>query len=127
MSFPKARFRRITTFSMRNSTIFGESDAWRLLSFRHPNQGTLTCAVSLCVSGAVRRDFDVCDVAACVFVAQPLEICGHSVSLSVRRFRALVAVPFLSFESCTCAVHVVCMFAVQSGESCVLCFLRAVD
>ena len=48
----------------------------------------------------------MCDVAACVFVAQSSEICAHVVSLRVQRFRALVAVPFLSFESCTCAVHV---------------------
>ena len=66
----------------------------------------LHCAVSLCVSGAVRRDFDVCDVAACVFVAQSSEMCAHAVSLRVQRFRALVEAPFLPFESCTCAVHV---------------------
>ena len=66
----------------------------------------LTCAVSLCVSNAVRRDSDVCDVAAYVFVAQSSEICAHAVSLRVRCFRALVAAPFLSFESCKCAVHV---------------------
>ena len=74
----------------------------------------LDCVVTLCVSGAVRRDFDVCDVAACVFVAQSSEICAHAVSLRVRRFRALVAAPFLSFESCPCAVHV-------CAVSCELC------
>ena len=66
----------------------------------------LTCAVRLCVSGADRRDFDVCGVAACVFVGQSSEICAHAVSLRMQRFRALVAAPLLSFESSTCAVHV---------------------
>ena len=58
----------------------------------------LPCAVSLCVSGAVRRYFDV---------AQSSEICAHAVSnCACTHFRALVAAPFLSFESCMCAVHV---------------------
>ena len=56
----------------------------------------LPCAVSLCVPGAVRRDFDV---------AQSSKICAHAVSLRVQHFRALFAAPFLSFESCMCAVH----------------------
>ena len=88
----------------------------------------LDCAVSLCVSGAVRRDFDVCDVAACVFVAQSSEICAHAVSLRVRRFRALVATSFLSFESCTCAVHVCAVSRCsQLRVVRVRCFLRAVE
>ena len=90
--------------------------------------GVLTCAVSLCVSGAVRRDFDVCVVAACVFVSQSSEICAHAVSLRVQRFRALVAAPFLSFESCMCVVHVcACSQCSQLRVVRVRCFLRAVD
>ena len=90
----------------------------------------LTCVVSVCVSGAVRRYFYVCDVAACVLVAQSSEICAHAVSLHKRRFRALVAVPFLSFESYTCAVHVcACSRCSQLRVVRVRCFffLRAVD
>ena len=78
----------------------------RVLVLGHFLFQVLTCDVSLCVSGAVRRDFDVCDVASCVFVAQSSEMCAHAVPLHIQRFRALVAAPLLSFESCTCAVHV---------------------
>ena len=39
-------------------------------------------------------------------VAQSSEICAHAVCLRVKHFRAFVAAPFLSFHSCTCAVHV---------------------
>ena len=84
--------------------------------------------MSLCVSGAVRRDVDVCGVAACVFVAKSSEICAHAVSLRVQRFRALVAAPFLSFEHCTCAVHVcACSRCSQLRVVRVRCFSRAVD
>ena len=72
---------------MKNSAIFGEIDAWRLF----------VISASKPRSFYLRRDFGV---------SQPSEICAHAVSLRVQRFRALVAAPFLSFESCTCAVHV---------------------
>ena len=65
-------------------------------------------AVSLCVSGAVRRDFDV---------AQPSEICAHAVSLRVRRFRwsrARSCHSRVARALCMC----VCMFPVQSVASC---------
>ena len=102
-------------FVQKKSAIFGEIDAWRLFVISAPKPRNF----DLCVSGAVRSDFDV---------VQSSEICAHAVSLRVRRFRALVAVPFLSFERCTCAVHV-CACSLQSVASCACAvfFLRAVD
>ena len=64
-----------------------------------------------------------------VFVAQSSEICAHAVSLREQRFCALVAAPFLSFESRTCAVHVcACSRCSQLRNcACAVFFLRAVD
>ena len=84
----------------------------KVFAGKTPAESLSFMPVSLCVSGAVRRDFDVCDVAACVFVARAASACiGRGPVPVIRELHV----------RCAC----VCVFAVQSVESCAYAVLFA--
>ena len=85
----------------------------------------LTCAVSLCVSGAVRGDFDVCDVAACVFAAQSSDnLCACGV-FAPAAFSCIGRGPRFSRALCMCACSRCSHLRVARVRF--LFFLRALD